>query len=362
MRPDRIALLLLVVTSTVLSACGNYDPETRLFRQIAPKPEQVQLDPPGAAIQGEAGDPNATEQALEICGERNLRCQAQNIADGLNGLTFNLLTVVDTVLQFPPTTREPGRRVWGPHFDRRGQNTFRFEMLRLGDGEAGSVEGEFVYCAHITPGDVTGADTSDISCADEEHASGLVRVISGTLIPGEELGEAARAGAGVLAFEGMNLARIDPNTELPATFAIAYDNTEDRTQISIQIEEVALDENQPFFGPAFYAYTRETDESGTFAFATRAQFVSSGPFEPIITSELEEFYISSQWQSDLAGRADAAICGGDIGESCEVDPVLATHCWDVDLQTTFFGDSLPMSEDDGDLNDCVFAAPLQTEE
>jgi hypothetical protein len=350
MSARRLLPTFLVAAVAMTTACGNYDPETRLFRELAPRIEDVALEAPGASTFAaeDGGSANTETQGMAVvCNEDRLRCHAQNIATLFNGISFGLLWMVDLIIQFPPSSREPGKRVWGPHYQQREDRTIRFEMVREADDS-------FSYCLHAGFGDLSKSDFTGISCADVEHAAGVVRLLSGNVTPGDAEGAAVRSGAGTLVFEPINVELLDEPADAPLTFTVGYDNTDGhdiRVDIDSQVEETC----NPILETDTYRYTRDLDGAGTFRFKTNAEFV---PGDFGFDNVCEELTITAQWQDDRAGRADALICGGNLGEACADAQVSATECWDDELTTVFADNSLPDSQTEGDVSDCVFAQPL----
>lgn len=349
MRRTALPLLLLPLVAASLAGC-NYDPETRLFRQVAPKPDDVVLSPPGASTDGRGGatSGNALTQALEVCEDDSLRCHAQNIATALNTVTVGLLTLVDNVVQLPPTTREPGRRVWGPHFAVEHGATFRFEMTRGDDGL-------YAWCVHAGAGDLTGADGMDeIDCASDDAGNGMLRALSGFLAPGAVEGEAARSGNGEMVLEGRALREVDAEAEQVGAVTFLYDNTSGR-DVTILFDEAPDGGGGRLFGTAVtYDYTSEPDGSGAFYFAARANVVGGGGtfgFDP----ELEDLVIRSRWRADGAGRADGTISGGDLAADESYD---AIQCWDTNLTTTYLENTYEGTTTGVMESDCVFQEPL----
>lgn len=346
MRRSSILLLTLALGTAALSGC-NYDPETRLFRQVAPKPEDVVLQPPGAEVQASESGDNTVEQGLDSCDEDSLRCHAQNIATNLNALTIGLLTIVDEVLQFPPSHRETGRRVWGPHLDPNNGNTFRFEMSREDDGS-------FAWCVHVGAGDLRLASGMvAIRCEDETDPNGMMRLLSGNLEASDVDGEAARSGSGSMLLEAVRLLELQDDPELLGTFSFVYDNTNGR-EIEIDITDLPAQAGNPFGSDVLYQYKSTLEGSGTFGFAARANFVGDGGGFGF-ASVPEDFVITAQWQADKAGRADARISGGDLPEN---QSYTATQCWDTTLVTTYSGNTYDATQTVGDVDDCVFRQSL----
>ena len=68
--------------------------------------------------------------------------------------------------------------------------------------------------------------------------------------------------------------------------------------------------------------------------------------------ELETFLIRSRWLESRAGRADAAVTGGELGAYTFAE----TECWDESLAVTYTVSNYTLTED-GDPSACVFSAP-----
>jgi hypothetical protein len=349
----RSSVLLAVALGLV--ACGNYDPEARLIRRAMTRIDDVAVEPPGTdrqeildETQPEGG--NTVQQAIEdpFCrpGEvdnRLPRCHARNIAVVLNTLTFFLVGVVDRLLQEPPTHRPEGRRVWGPIF--LGGNSIRLDVERNPDDT-------FSYCLHLVDRFVprNSRAARDITCADlVDETTGLTLVLTGDVEPAEDADGTLRSGAGTLVLDGAALASVS-RSQMQGTFTIRYDNiTREGTRaIDIDIDDIPL-EQEPFETGAQYRFRLNDDLSGTFQFSllADAEFVPNG--SPAV---LERFDITSQWQSDFAGRADSRVSGGDLGNV----EAFQAQCWGDDLRTTFYED---LSRELGDPADCVFAEPLE---
>ncbi len=341
----RTSPLSLVLCLAALAASGcNYDPETRLFRQVVPKPEDVALAPPGAETEAsESG--NTVQQGLERCDEDTLRCHAENIASGLNALTAGLLAIVDGVVQLPPSQRDDGRRVWGPHFTLEQDATFRFEMVRADDGT-------FTWCLHAGRGDLTRAEgTEALDCGVYEAGNGMLLVLSGESSPGSAVGQAAGSGRGSMVLEGPRFRDLDPNAEEVGVITFVYDNTSGR-DVTIDVEESEGRRGDLFGTGVTYRYTSEPDDSGTFYFAARANFVGGGGFgfDPV----LEDFVIRSRWTAEKAGRADATVSGGDLDAGAEYS---ATQCWNTSLETVYLVNNYDDATS-GDAERCAFLEPL----
>lgn len=343
-----MALPLLALLAP-LAACGDYNPEDIVFRRAAPRPEDVALEPPGVdvATARRGGVGGALRQGLTACdgvaADRNLRCLAQSIAGSLNGLTVGILTVVDNVVQSPPSQRARGRRVWGPHFVENDGATYRFEMVRDDDTT-------FSWCIHAAAGFKGPFSGRGLSCDAERSEDGFVRVVSGTLVPGEAEDELARSGLGSIVFELTALGEL-ARQDTSGLITILYDNTGGESDIDIALDDMRI---ASFPERSEYSYHRYPDGSGGFFFQAPGEASRGGLFEDEL---LETFTITAAWQADRAGRADAVITGGNL----DTFEISATQCWDAELCQVHYTQSPddPEHPTEGDLAACVFQERIE---
>jgi hypothetical protein len=331
-RSLRAAMTSVIAVGLFAAGCDTYSRDDILFRRGVPSVEDLALEPPGAkadeASDGEASA-SVARRALDACRDDSLRCTAQNIATSLNGLTRGLITIIDFVRLLPPTRRETGRRVWGPHHNEREDRTHRFEMVKNLDAN-GDFDGTLTFCLHVARGEVEWRLRDPVDCSVVEDAeSGLTLVLSGVITPGEEDSNAARTGSGTLVLDANRMAAISGDRGLLGVLDIQYDNTSDPKTISMAITDVEDAEENPIPDNAAYAFVGYDDGSGRFDFVVKTDLVRPNPFAD---SLLERFDIRARWQADGAGRAEAEASGGDI---VEVDSWNVTECWDGGLSTTW---------------------------
>jgi hypothetical protein len=354
-RPLRSASALLVAVGVLSAGCDTYSRDDILFRRGVPSAKDLALEPPGAKSDDEAaeGDASASvaRQALEACLDDSLRCTSQNIATMLNGLTRGLITIIDLVRLLPPTRRETGRRVWGPHFSEREDRTHRFEMVKNLDAN-GDFNGTLTLCLHVAVGKVEWRLRDPVDCTVTEDAeSGLTRVLIGVITPGEEDGNSARTGSGTLVLDANRMAAISGDRSLLGVFDIQYDNTSDPKTIAMTITDVEDADENPIPDNAAYAFVGYDDGSGRFDFVLKSDLHRPNPFAD---SLLERLDIRARWQADGAGRAEAQATGGDVGANVWS----VTECWDGGLSTTWRRNDDPGVTPIGDDEalDCVLPA------
>jgi hypothetical protein len=331
---------LLVVVTAVTSACGNFSQEDLLFRAAVPSKHAVALTPPGA--ESDAVDPSSTEQGLDLCAGNpdQLRCHAQNLAVGLNGLSAGLLDVVDAIVKHDPTRRSLGKRVWGPFFLDDQGFTARFEMTR---DDSGAV---FGYCLHVKGGRALPGADDDVDCDVEVSERGFVRILSGSFIPGVEDDHLAKSGTGTILFDVHNLPdNGDGFLEAIDSIEITYDNTAGKQAVDMLIvpEDASVD-------AATHSFLRRADGSGTFAFTAEANIGDSA------SPALEHMDIRAAWLADHSGRAEASITDGDVptGETYHVE-----ECWDAELTNVYRQQTYAVqTEETGDPALCTITTPL----
>lgn len=330
---SRLLTSVVAVTALVSTACDTYSRDDILFRRGVPSAKDLALEPPGAESDDEASADGAgassVRQGLDACFDDSLRCTTQNISTMLNGLTRGLIAIVDTVRLLPASRREPGRRVWGPHYAQREDRSHRFEMVKNVDAN-GDYDGTVTFCLHAARGRVEARWRDPVDCSVvEDPESGLVLILSGVIRPGDEDAGSARSGSGTIVLDANRMASVNDDRSLLGVITIDYDNTSDPKTIAMTITDVEDVDANPIPDNAEYAFVRYDDGSGTFDLVLKSDMHNPNLFAE---SQLETLDIRARWQADGAGRAEASASGGDI---TEIDSWDVTECWDADLSTTW---------------------------
>lgn len=339
--------LLALCVAVGAVGCGDLSQEDLLFRAAVPPRDAVALTVPGAST--ESASALTARQALGGCADGDLRCDATEVATAFNGLTFFLLDVVDAVVALPPTLREPGRRVWGPHFDIQKNQTFRFEMVRDDEGST------WAFCLHAARGRVTDRDIDNeaMTCASEDGSDDvgdLINVFSGAFEPSDIAGDGARQGRGVMRFEAEKVARFDGGDRFARILDFTFDNRDDEVHIDVDLSGAPVD-NLDVERDAAYSFNREQDGSGDFEFEFFVDLVGSGDLIPRRTPE--HVSMVARWQADLSGRALAIVDEGDVEPGVDVN---IDQCWNSSLETIRFKDvdgNVSVGQED---TVCAFAA------
>lgn len=338
----RFTTAAVVVVAALTAACGDLSQEDLLFRAGVPGKAALAVAPPGiedevaaelddeTAAQALTSSSSSSSQGLdEECGDGQLLCLARNLARGFNGATFFLLDLVDAISALPPTVREPGRRVWGPHYEARTNRSHRFEMVRTAEG--------FTFCLHAATGDVAISDaTNAIGCGDdtgdtvddEADVGGgrLLLIFSGTFAPSAIAGDAARFGVGSMHLEMGRLARFDRGPVQARAADFVFDNTGGGTIIDIDLRGTRINGEQR---DGRYHYDRSTLGDGSLEFEAYDELVQPQP--PLFgEQQLERVSIFADWNADRAGRASGVVDGGNARQAYELQ-----ECWDGALNTVY---------------------------
>lgn len=333
-----LSLGLLLTTS----ACGNYSNEDLLFFAALPRAEDVSLKVPGADYGQQSQSLSSSSQPLVACADDDLRCLAGRISTGINAGVLAILDMIDHMaLDYPPSHREPGLRLWGPVYLPEQNLSIRFEMRRIDDA-AGM---HYLYCLHALRGEANLDLAGEIGCDVEDDPSGLKRIIRGEYFPGSEAQTGSVSqGKGELIVDlnrsrEAGLGKIDDQGRL----RIVYQNDAEGLHIDLHIREVT-DSQTLLPSEADYSYLRRADGSGTFHFVVQAEFIDA-----FILSRLETLEIQAAWTACEAGQAQAQITGGDLESGQQID---AAQCWDCSGLTNYYHDSDQQHPDEGEAASC----------
>jgi hypothetical protein len=328
------AFVVVVVVSA--SACGDLSQEDLLFRAAIPSKDAVAVVPPGS---DDVDDSSAGQALTAECSDGDLRCDAAAIAHHFNGLTFGILNIVDTIAALPPTTRAPGRRVWGPGFDAQQGKTFRFEMVR-GDDDV-----TFRFCLHAAAGrhDDDDDEAKDLDC-DVAQSGAFLRVLDGAFSPEDLADASAKNGAGTMhldldAFGAVGA--VDAGNGFARSLDFAFDNRDEATSIHIDLTGANVDDVDRDAG---YDFEREATGAGSFALVLFKDVVEGA----LSRSRAERIRLLARWQDDGSGRA-----AGIVDEGNTTTPIALAHCWDSTLTTSYA--RAVDGTTSGDEATCVFA-------
>jgi hypothetical protein len=118
-----------------LAACGgNFSNEDLEYLNALPTRDALASKLPGSSGSSTGGGLTQRQDRLSVGDTSQLYLDTQRASTDFNNGLDNLLSLLENIRTVPPTTREQGRRTWGPYPDSgHPGNVLRFVMERDGD-------------------------------------------------------------------------------------------------------------------------------------------------------------------------------------------------------------------------------------
>jgi hypothetical protein len=235
----------------------------------------------------------------------------RGVATDVNGFVVSVVETVRYVTGFDPTWKDGDTDValWGP-FEDDGIES-QLWVQREADGYTWAIE---VRAVGSEP---------------------WLAMVAGTSVP-----DGSGGASGEFAFDFDVAGQVDPSSGGAGAMVVSYDIRADETTGTVAFEDVVGDDAEVLTGATTWAH--RADGSGSMDLAIEADATEGGVAELVI--------LRSRWQADEAGRGDAWITGGDLGELVYT----GTECWDGLGMLTFYEDNASL-ESGGDAAACVFA-------
>jgi hypothetical protein len=294
---DRRIVLALPLAAAVaaagISGCGNYSNEDLEFMNALPERDALAASIP------------ARSSAISPADEAELAFQTHKVTREFNGLLAVLVGMVDTIRSYPPTTRTPDSRIWGPYpADRRQMKNLDWQT-RLIISRSAVVASRFDYeiAAH------------KVGTADTEWPIFLRGWFQATKIPRRGMGHVELVTANVRA-AGMDVSDLGMLDHLE----IDYDTLDTPVWIKMTITNLPLPlQSAPMI---VYEYLA-TEAQGQMTFDVYGDVI------PITPGVDEHLSITSQWLGTGEGRADLTVVSGDGMGAHQLE------CWDRSFRMTF---------------------------
>jgi hypothetical protein len=231
----------------------------------------------------------------------------------LNGSVGLFLGLVHLITAFPVTTVDGNTYVWGPWHDegKPGEYELRVEY------EAGKY--------HWTLEARRFGETGEFKA-----------VVSGVATPGRP-----RRGSGSFTMDFEYARTIDPTSQGEGTLDVSYDLEGPTRTLEIDAEKRVDGVPNTFH----YAYSENADQTGDLSF-----MLFGDTDDPGTAAETVQWH--SRWKPSGAGRADAQISGGDLGNTT----VNATECWNEWplFRVVFYTDTVSWLPTQGVISSCAF--------
>ncbi|HEX3761906.1 MAG TPA: hypothetical protein VHW23_24570 [Kofleriaceae bacterium] len=300
---------LLAATTATLSlvACVKQDEGTPNVDKALPTAAQVSIKLPQTAARTVDSDVVGQLATWYVA--------TRGVTLTFNGGTAWVLTLIHAIVQAPPTTIQGNVYTWGPGSGALDPADYKLVVTANADGT-------FAY-------QLSGRSKTQASAQFET-------VIDGTADP--RPGDSKGSGEFLVDFDAGK--RVNPvdSGDARGTMDVHYDLAKAHIDLSIMSTDAL---GQPT--AADYAYNAAADGGGDMTFDVSAN--AGG------TALLETLTLRSRWLGTGAGRADARINGGDLGNL----QITASECWDTAFGRVFYQDSNNFSPTDGAESACAFA-------
>lgn len=296
-----------ILAAALLAGCVTEEKETPIIDAL-PTAESVQIRLP-----------QSTARSIGQLAEYYVL--TRQVTRDLNAGAAWVLLVVHAVVQFPATTVDGDVYTWGP-WTGNALDPAEWQLV-------------------VTANDDDTYDWALEGRSKTTPEDGFLAVIVGHAVPGDE----PHRGSGDFSIDFDTGERVNPIDNTPDTgrVDVTYDlENRDGTAASVTMHAEGVDSlGNP--GTFDYAYAENQDGSGDFQFAIDADIEEDG-------SASEQALIRSRWLTDGAGRADAMLSGGDLGD-IEVE---ASECWDEQFRRSYYTDSVDFQPTEGDAASCAF--------
>lgn len=275
---------LLTATLLLLAACGNYSNEDLEYMNAVPAAEDIAANMPGAAL---------------TVDEAELSRDTHGVIKAFNG-ALDFLNAADAIRQWPPTSRIPNGRIWGPWpmKDHLGWQ-MRFVMTR--DPAAPEM---FSYRFEVEP--IGGGD------------SGWILFIDGSFVA---TGGGARKGMGHFRMQADDLRNAqfgiepDENDNVFKSLDVMYSTAAYPISVTMTLQ---LYPKQDFTNLLTITYHYEEQANGQAAMEFAGTDAASGA----------SINVQSRWLATGRGRADATATDGTVTGT-------RTECWDDSFVETY---------------------------
>ena len=273
------ASLLLATIS--LGACGNYSNEDLDFQLALPEDGELDAKLP---------------QALTLDTSSEYYKLTRQVVTTFNGWAAALVSLVDDVRRYSPTSRNGAERVWGPFADDKHPGwQIRVVMVRVADPNAPPPAFQVSYSIQLRNAAQNGSAFFDFMTGNYS-SSGSARRGQGDMLldvktardaffPVDDLGD---------------LERLD----------LVYDTASYPITVHMVIQNVSTAKNRG----ADYSYAENADGSGTLIFDLTVDAVPGVPGATDVT-------FISHWLGSGAGLTDAYLNG------VAVDTPVGIDCW-----------------------------------
>jgi hypothetical protein len=312
-----VAPCLLTVLLTMASGCGDYSNEDLEFMNALPERGMGIVLPDRSS-------------AVSAADEAELARSTHDVTRLFNGMLGALVSIVDGIRSYPPTTRRPDGRIWGPYPD--VQNPGWQSRLIISRDPVDVRRFDYELALHLAGGDDLDWPVFIRGWFEAGHTAGRG---AGHV---EMLTAALRA-------EGRAFPELDRLDHLEVDYATA----DEPIWIDMTVTNLPDPARPAAATMARYAYLGASGGQGQFTFDLFGNFILLTPAE-------EELTITSQWLGTGEGVANLTVASGDGKGATQHE------CWDRTFRATFNRKTWTAAEDIGTDPSVCLEIPLLTKQ
>ena len=292
----------LLGAALATAGCGKGEGDE--FRGGVPTRDTVQLAVPGGPTSAALTAGGTAEVRSALLGERaDTYTTTVAVTRAVNGGTWAVLTLVRTIIDYPPTTVQANTAVWGPYTEPLSLNTWRLTVTRI---EANRFQWLFEARAKTDP------DTAFLTIISGVHTAAV----------GADGQPVQGFGSGDFTIDWDAAAQLPEHDANVGKAAFVYARPSPAAPVAIDVDFTGIrDDKTGEIHDALYRYLATPGQGGELRYAAD-QDVSPGPGPT--GSAKEHFTVHSRWQETGAGRCDVQVSGGDLGTTV----FGGSECWD----------------------------------
>ena len=294
----------LAATCTLsLVSCVKQDEGSPNIDHALPTADQVSIKLPESSAR--------TLDALAVGQTAVYYVATRDVTRMFNGGAEWVLVLIHAIVQTPPTSVNGNVYTWGPGSKPLEPADYKLDVTAKADGT-------FAY-------QLSGRSKTQANAKFEV-------VIDGNADP--RAGDDKGSGEFLIDFDASR--RVNPidSGDAKGSVDVRYDLAKRHLDLTVMA---------PDGGSLDYAYNQAADGGGDMTFDLN---LNAGG-----TPLLETLTLRSRWLNTGAGRADARVAGGDLGQL----QITASECWNTMFARVFYKDSNNFAAAEGAESACAFA-------
>jgi hypothetical protein len=235
------------------------------------------------------------------------------ITDLVNGATWTVLTLVATVVEYPPTSVKSDTAVWGPYSEPLKLNAWRLTVTRTA---------KHVFDWKLDGKPKTADDSAFVTVLSGTHT----RAVDGNDRPIHGF------GSGNFTIDWDAAATLPDNDGNVGQATFTYSRLAPASQVTVDVGFHGIkDKDTGEIFDAVYHYLATPGAGGDLQYGANQDYYP-GP-GPTGTAK-EALALHSRWQESGTGRTDIQVSGGDL-TTAGIGTATSSECWDAGFASVY---------------------------